>query len=434
MKQLPKALLMASVAAFVATGSVTLIQAARPASAAEQQKEESHKQTRHLMSMSQAVYQIIDKANMALEMKMYDECIKLSQDALKRKGLNAYEEVTAYQLMAYAQYNKGDTKSALANFEKIIKIGDGVEGLPDGLVDGIKYNLATMYVSDGQYDRGIAMLKKWLETAANPSPDAYVLIGTAYAQKEDYKGAIPYFEKAIDVAKSQDKEPQQNWYQNLASMYLQLQQFKKAEPILELMVAKWPTRNYLMNLAQVYGMDKREKDMLGIIDVMYRKGLLKTGNEIIQLSQLWQIHDGPYRGAEIMKKGIDQGLVEKTSKNYEGLANAYIAAAELPKAIPYLEKAASLAKDGDIYVRLGEAYVGDQKWEKADAAINNALQKGKLDNKSQAYYLQGIALYNLDKLNDAKRAFALCRDDKGLGKSCGQYLAVIRNKEKKNDG
>ena len=156
MKQLPKALLMVSVAAFVATGSITLIQAARPANAAEQ-KEESHKQTRHLMSMSQAVYDIINKANMALEMKMYDDTIKLSQDVLKRKGINVYEQVTAYQLMAYAQYNKGDTKSALANFEKIIQIGDGVEGLPDGLVDGIKYNLATMYVADGQYDRGITM-------------------------------------------------------------------------------------------------------------------------------------------------------------------------------------------------------------------------------------------------------------------------------------
>ena len=434
MKQLPKALLMASVAAFVATGSVTLIQAARPANAAEQKKEESQKETRHLMSMSQAVYNIINKANMAMEMKMYDEAIKLSQDVLKRKGLNAYEQVTAYQLIAYSQYYLGQTKTALENFEKIIKIGDGVKGLPDGLVDGVKYNLATMYIQDGQYDRGITMLKTWLASATNPAPDAYVLIGTAYAQKEDYKSAIPYFEKAIDVAKSQDKEPQQNWYQNLASMYLQLQQFKKAEPILELMVSKWPTRDYLMNLAQVYGMDKREKDMLGIIDVMYRKGLLKTGNEIIQLSQLWQIHDGPYRGAEIMKKGIDDGKVEKTAKNYEGLANAYIAAAELPKAIPYLERAASLSKDGDIYVRLGEAYVGDQKWEKANTALDNAFKKGGLKNKSQAYYMQGIALYNMDKLNDAKRAFAQCRDDKGLGKSCAQYLVVIRNKEKRKNG
>jgi tetratricopeptide (TPR) repeat protein len=386
------------------------------------------------MSMSQAVYNIINKANMAMEMKMYDEAIKLSQDVLKRKGLNAYEQVTAYQLIAYSQYYLGQTKTALENFEKIIKIGDGVKGLPDGLVDGVKYNLATMYIQEGQYDRGIKMLKNWLAAATNPAPDAYVLIGTAYAQKEDYKAAIPYFEKAIDVAKSQDKEPQQNWYQNLASMYLQLQQFKKAEPILELMVSKWPTRDYLMNLAQVYGMDKREKDMLGIIDVMYRKGLLKTGNEIIQLSQLWQIHDGPYRGAEILKKGIDDGKVEKTAKNYEGLANAYIAAAELPKAIPYLEKAASLSKDGAIYVRLGEAYVGDQKWEKADTALNNAFKKGGLKNTNQAHYLQGIALYNMDKLNDAKRAFALCRDDKGLGKSCGQYLVVIRNKEKRKNG
>ena len=431
MKQVPKALLMASVAIFVVTGTAALNKSAWQASAAEDKKEEKT-DTRHLMSMSQAVYDVVNKANMALEMKMYDDVIKLCQDVLKRKGLNAYEQVVAYQLLGYAEYYKGDTKTALANFENIIKIGDGVKGLPDGLVDGIKYNLATMYVQEGQYDRGITMLKAWLAGATNPGPDVYVLIGTAYAQKEDYKSAIPFFEQAIDVAKSQGKEPQQNWYQNLASMYLQLQNFKKAEPILEFLVSKWPTRDYLMNLAQVYGMDKREKDMLGIVDVLYRQGLLKTGTEILQLSQLWQFHDAPYRGAEILKKGMDDGLVEKNAKNYEGLANAYVAASEVPKAIPYLEKAASLSTDGDIYVRLGEAFIEDQKWDKANAALSNAFSKGHLDNKSQANYLQGIALYNLNKLNDAKKSFASCLDDKGIGKSCQQYLNVIRNKEKQN--
>ncbi len=430
MKQVPKALLMASVAIFVATGSATLNKAAWQASAAE--KKEEKQDTRHMMSMSQAVYDVVNKANMALEAKMYDDVIKLCQDVLKRKGLNEYEQIVAYQLMGYSQYYKGDTKPALANFEKIIQIGDGVKGLPDGLVDGIKYNLATMYVQEGQYDKGIGMLKAWLASATNPAPDAYVLIGTAYAQKEDYKAAIPYFEQAIEVAKQQDKEPQQNWYQNLASMYLQIQQFKKAEPILELLVTKWPTRDYLMNLAQVYGMDKREKDMLGIVDVLYRQGLLKTDNELIQLSQLWQYHDAPYRGAEIMKKGMDDGIIEKSSKNFESLANAYVAASEVSKAIPYLERAATLAKNGTIYVRLGEAYIEDQKWDKAETALESAFSKGGLENKAQANYLHGIALYNQNKLNDAKRAFASCQEDKGLGKSCQQYLVVIRNKEKQN--
>lgn len=433
MKQLPRALLAVSVAVIAVIGTATLIEAVQPAYGAEE-GEQDRQQTRHLQSLSKPVYDIINKAQMALDMKMYDEAIKLANDVLERKGLNEYEQVIAYQVMGFAQYSKGSNKAVISTFEKILSIAATAKGLPEGLAEGVQYNLAQLYIQEGQYDKGIAMVKKWLEDAQNPGPDPYILIGSAYAQKDDYKAAIPYFEKGIEVAKTQGKDIQQSWYQNLFAMYVQTNQYTKAEPIIELLCEKWPSKDYLLNLSSLYGMMKREKDMLGILDVMYRKNMFNTSDQVVQLSQLWQYHDAPYRGAVILKKGMDDGIVEKTSKNYESLANAYVSASEVPKAIPYLEKAASLAKDGDLYVRLGEAYIEDQKWDKAASALSSAFDKGGLDNANQAVYLKGIAEYNQGKLNDAKRSFAQCQKDKNTGKSCQQYLLVIRNKEKAQGG
>lgn len=427
MRQLPKALLMASVAIFVTTGTATLIQSS-PAYAAE--KKEDHQKTRHLQSLSQSVYEAINKANKALEAKMYDEAIKLASDVLKRKNLNQYEQVVAYQVLGYAEYSKGDNDGVIKAFQKIIEIAKNSDGLPEGTLQSTQYNLAQMYIGQESYDKGIALLKEWFTTADNPAPDAYILLGSAYAQKNDYKEAIPYMKQGIEVAEKEKKEVQQSWYQNLASMYLLTNQYKKAEPILELMVMKWPTQQYLVNLAQVYGMEKREKDMMGIMDALYRKGLFTKGDEILQLSQLWQYHDAPYRGAVILEKGIKDGMVKKTAKNYESLANAYIGADEVDKAIPYLTKAAELSADGKIYLRLGEAYIQNQKWSGASDALENALKKGGLDNKGQAYYLRGIAQYNMNDLNSAKKSFALCRDDKKMSKNCDSYLQLIRRKEK----
>ena len=429
MKRLPKALLAASVGAFVATGCLAVIQPVKPAYAAENNDKKEEK-TRHLQTMSQAVYTIIDKANKALEAKMYADAVKYCDDVLKRKGLNEYEQITALQIRSYSQYYNDDVKSAMAGFEKILQIGANAEGLPDGLVDSIRYNLAQIYVVNGQYAKSIALLKSWFETAQNPAPDAYILMGQAYAQQEKYKDAIPWYVKAIDTAKGQNKDVSKDWYQNLGSMYMLTEQYKKAEPIWELLCEKWPTKNFMVTLANLYGMVKREKDMLAIFDALYRQGRLDTGNEIIQLSQLWQYHDVPYRGAEILKKGMDDGKVEKSAKNLQSLANAYVAADEVDKAIPYMTQAASMSKDGNLYIQLGQAYIQDEKWKEAAQAIQKGFDKGGVDNKNQAVYLLGITQYNMDDYNAAKRTFAQCRSDKSLGSNCERYLQVIRQKEK----
>jgi tetratricopeptide (TPR) repeat protein len=431
MKRLPKLLLAASVSAFVATGCLTLIQSATPAYAAERNGKEKDKkeETRHLQTMSQAVYAIIEKANKALDAKMYDDAIKYCNEALARKGLNEYEQVVSLQIRSYSQYYKDDVKDASAGFEKILAIGATAEGLPDGLIDSIRYNLAQIYVVNGQYDKSIALLKQWLQTAANPSPDAYILLGQAYAQQEKYKDAIPWYEKAIDVAKAQNKDISKDWYQNLGSMYMLTEQYKKAEPIWELLCEKWPNKNFMVTLANLYGLVKREKEMLGIFDALYRQGKLDKSTEIIQLSQLWQYHDAPYRGAVILKKGIESGIVEKNAKNLESLANAYVASDEIEKAIPFMTQAAALSKDGNLYVQLAQAYIQDEKWNQAADALQKGFDKGNVDNKAQAQYLLGITQYNLAKYNDAKRTFALCQSDKSLGKNCQQYLQAIRQKE-----
>ena len=107
-----------------------------------------------------------------------------------------------------------------------------------------------------------------------------------------------------------------------------------------------------------------------------------------------------------------------------------MAADEVEKAIPYMTQAASMSKDGNLYIQLGQAYIQDEKWKEAAQAIQKGFDKGGVDNKNQAVYLLGITQYNMDDYNAAKRTFAQCRSDKSLGSNCERYLQVIRQKEK----
>ena len=52
-------------------------------------------------------------------------------------------------------------------------------------------------------------------------------------------------------------------------------------------------------------------------------------------------------------------------------------AQEIDKAIPVLEKAAKISKDGDLYVLLGNLYLYEDRMEDSIRAIENALKKSK---------------------------------------------------------
>ena len=57
-----------------------------------------------------------------------------------------------------------------------------------------------------------------------------------------------------------------------------------------------------------------------------------------------------------MQSGMDGDRIEKTGKNYELLARAYMQAREWDKAIAPLTRAAEMSDEGKFYVQLAQSY------------------------------------------------------------------------------
>ena len=60
-------------------------------------------------------------------------------------------------------------------------------------------------------------------------------------------------------------------------------------------------------------------------------------------------------------------------------------AQEIDKAIPVLQQAAKLSKDGKAYVLLGNLYLAEDKLDKAVDSIKKGLKKGKIENDIMTY-------------------------------------------------
>ena len=106
-------------------------------------------------------------------------------------------------------------------------------------------------------------------------------------------------------------------------------------------------------------------------------------------------------------------------------------AQEIDKAIPVLEKAAKLSKEGKPYVLLGNLYLSEDKVQLAVDAILKGLKKGKIDKLSQVHLTLGQAYFELQKFDEAKKEFRIAaRDkDKTIKSTANNWIKYTENEE-----
>ena len=96
-------------------------------------------------------------------------------------------------------------------------------------------------------------------------------------------------------------------------------------------------------------------------------------------------------------------VIKETEKNLKLLADSWRMAQEVDKAIPVLEKAAKMSKDGKAYVLLGNLYLSEDKIQLAVDSIKQGLKKGKVDNISQVHLTLAKLILNFKNLKMLKK-------------------------------
>ena len=124
-------------------------------------------------------------------------------------------------------------------------------------------------------------------------------------------------------------------------------------------------------------------------------------------------------------------VVKSTEKNLKVLADSWRMAQEIDKAIPVLEKAAEMSKDGKSYVLLGNLYLSEDKVNEAVDAIKKGLKKGDIKKLSQVYLTLGQAYFELQEFEEAKKNFRIAaRDkDKKIKTQANNWIKYTENEE-----
>ena len=356
----------------------------------------------------------------------------------QKDDIKSYDRSVMWNAWGFVYYSDAKYLKAIEAYESLMAEPEVTIPLRVGAL----LTLGQLHLSQENYDKGINYVLQWMDEVETVTAQSWSLLGRAYYSVEDYRKALSSLEKAISLAEEEGYKPKENWYNIMAASIGELkteigekESYLRQLEIYEILVNLYPKKQYFLQLGGIYGELGREKDYMITLKAAYAKDLLNREGEYLALAQLLLLNKNPYWAAEVLVSGQNKIVtynetvlddktgeeikIEKTGpviknneKNLKLLADSWRMAQEIDKAIPVLEQAAKLSKDGKAYVLLGNLYLAEDKLDKAVDSIKKGLKKGKIDKISQIHLTLGQAYFELQKFEEAKKEFRIAARDK----------------------
>ena len=301
---------------------------------------------------------------------------------------------------------------------------------------GALYSLSQLRYIAEDYKGSISYLLEWLDNEEEPSSDGYGLLAQAYYQVEDFQKSVESIDTAIEIQESRDIPikvavldaegnetgemietgetrkgvAKENHYLLKMALYSELKKDLEVLPIYEILVQYYPKKRYWTNLSGLYGQRDRQMDQMGALEAAYDDNLLDKQREFTALSQLLFMFENPRKAAKVIEEGLNRGIVKKEEKTLKAAAQYWHAAKELERAKPYYLQAATKSKEGELFIFLGQVHFSLDEFDKAEKAIEDGLNKGKLKDEAAAYMLLGQINFENQNWESAIESFRKCID------------------------
>ena len=403
----------------------------------------------------EALEEVDDKGEPAPDMQTVIEI--LTELRNNQEDLKSYDRSVMWNSWGYVYFQDGEYDKAMKAYENVINEPEVT--LP--IRNAALFTLAQLNLVKENYTKGIELILQWMDQVETVTAQSWSLLGQAYFQQGNFRKAMSAMKTAISMSEEEGYKPKENWYVLLAACINELKKeigTKKALlqqlDIYEILVNLYPKKLYFIQLGGTYGQLGREKDYMITLKAAHAKDFLDKESEYLALAQLLLLNQNPYWAAKVLESGQKKIVtytetvkdkttgketkIEKTGpvvrdneKNLKLLADSWRMAQEIDKAIPVLEKAAKLSKDGKSFVLLGNLYLAEDRLDKAVDSIKKGLKKGKIDKISQVHLTLGQAYFELQKFDDAKKEFrTAARDkDKKVKTTANNWIKYTENEE-----
>lgn len=254
------------------------------------------------------------------------------------------------------------------------------------------------------YRTCICHVEQWIAAERSPSAKAHFLAGFSYYRLKQPRAAEKHLEKAI----AKVKQIPDDWRRVLLAVYLDGKQYRKAETVLHSLIEREPhNRSWWSYLAVAYLEQGKEDEALAALVLAYHRNQLES-DDLMRIVRLYSSNGIPEKAARLLRDWLKAGRLEATHKTFRLQFELWHLACEHGPASQALEKAASLANNGEDYLLLGRLHFERNQWQQARHALQRALRHG-VKEKIKAQYLLDVAAFNCGDPGTAQQAFEKAR-------------------------
>ena len=396
---------------------------------AQQQGEDSNQKTKQAQAVSKEVYDRIQKAQEAIDEGDESGALRILEALEGRKGLTEYELQNVLNYKGFVYYNMENIEAAIATYERMLQI----PSIEEQIKKQTLYTLAQFATMQEDYQKSLDLLDQWFVLETNPAPEPYILYAQNLYQVNRYADMIQPIETAMDVAVKRELEVKEDWYVLLNFAYFQQENYAKVRDIQKTLLMNWPKKRYWFSLAGAYTELGEDQNLVAAYDAAHTQGLLEKEAEFVTMAQLYMQSEVPYKAATLLDSEMKRGNVAEDAKNYRLLSQAWTLAAEDEAAIPALQEAARLSPEGELNLRLGNAYLNLGEYDKCAPAIQQGLEKGGIKSPDNAQISLGMCLYNLRQYRDAIAAFREAGKTQRSRRIANQWITVIEADIERNE-
>ena len=397
--------------------------------AALAQDDGSERKTKETVAMSQQVYELLTEIQELIENKDYASAQRAIDELKNRKGLTDYERAQLWNISGYSYYLQERYAEAIRAYDQVL----ATPQLPEALVLSTLKTKAQLHFTEEDYNAALKVVRELLAAIPEPSADVLMIEGQALFQLGRYDEALVPIKTAIGMYREQGQTPRENWLLLLRVIYFEQKEYELMIDVVKELIRYYPKDTYVLTLAGIYSELGDTKKQLALTEVLYEKGMLNTSSHVTNLANLYLLHGLPFKAATVLEKEMNANIVESNERNLRLLSQAWYQARNDEKAIPPLERAAKLSEDGELYVRLAQAHLNLENWAEAAEAVQKGLQLGGLKRNDTANIMLGMALFNQQRLTQARTAFERAASDSRSERAATQWIAYVDSELKRRE-
>jgi Tfp pilus assembly protein PilF len=363
-------------------------------------------------AISKAVAKQVKSAQDAIKKENWPECVAVLKGTEGVAGRTDYDLFAVAELLGFCSARSGDVEGA----EKAFSIG-----LDAGFLDDdnrlLRYKqLLQLNYNIKAYERAADFGRKAM-AAGNTEEPVALLTAQSYYLLNDFTRTVNFIEEWLAALIARGEKPAEIALQLYVSSCSKLDEDGCILRALERQMEFHPRPETPGNLTLVLLRNGTEANTLNVFRYAFEVGGMRRGDDYTEMAQLSLEKGLPGEALAVLEAGVAAGAFNTpalTDLSKRLLASAKQQVAADKPTLAKQDSDAAARKNGEIDVRIGQAYLSYGDYANAVSTMERGIAKGGVRNPVETQLTLGIARLKAGDKTAALEAFSAVQGDATL--------------------